>query len=91
VVDVEVVLGHDPKGGDGGQRAAILAIQLVDTVTKRDQLALLPTRQVEIAHQPTRGHHRDPFVVHARPAVLTPSRFRASSRESNMVVLPTWR
>ncbi|MFP5380589.1 MAG: hypothetical protein ACLGHP_12750, partial [Vicinamibacteria bacterium] len=26
VVDVEVVLGHDAEGADGGQRAAVLAV-----------------------------------------------------------------
>jgi hypothetical protein len=29
-VDVEVVLGHDPKGAHGGQRAAVLSVQVVD-------------------------------------------------------------
>ena len=32
VVDVEVLFGHDSERADGGQRAAVLAIQLVDTV-----------------------------------------------------------
>jgi hypothetical protein len=40
-VDVEVVLGHDAEGADGGQRSAVLAIQLIDAVADRDQLALL--------------------------------------------------
>jgi hypothetical protein len=51
VVDVEVVFGHDTEGADGGQRAAILAIQLVYTVTINDQLALLSARQVEVVCQ----------------------------------------
>jgi thioredoxin-like negative regulator of GroEL len=42
--EFEVVLGHDPEGADGGQRPALLAIQLVDAVTKCDQLALLAAR-----------------------------------------------
>jgi hypothetical protein len=51
MVGVEVVLGHDPKRADGGERAAVLSVQLVDTVTDGDQLALLAARQVEVAHQ----------------------------------------
>ena len=72
-IDVEVVLGHDPKGTDGGQRAAVLAVQLVDTVTMQDQLALLAARQVEVAHQALAWIVvAVPFVVHARAAVLRP-------------------
>ena len=48
VVDVEVVLGYDPKGADGGQRAAVLAVQFVDSVAVHNQLALVAPRQVEI-------------------------------------------
>ena len=73
VVDVEVVLGHDPKGADGGQRAAVVAVQLVDAVTVHNQLALLAARQVEVAHQAfTRVVVAVPFVVHALAAVLPP-------------------
>ena len=44
VVDVEVTLGHDPKGADSGQRPAVFAVQLVDAVTDHDQLAFLAAR-----------------------------------------------
>ena len=50
-VDVEVVFGDDPEGADGGQRAAVLAVQLVDAITINDQLPLLAARQVEVVHQ----------------------------------------
>ena len=71
VVDVEVVFGHDPKGADGGQRAAVLAVQLVDTVAIDDQLALLAARQVEVVHQAVARIVVVPvaLVVHARPFV----------------------
>jgi hypothetical protein len=47
----EFVFGHDSERADGGQRAAVLAIQLVHTVAIDDQLALLAARQVEVVHQ----------------------------------------
>ena len=87
VVDVEVVLGHDPEGADGGQRAAVLAVQLVDVVTDHDQLALLAARQVEVAHQALaricrRGPVRRTRALVRRRGPLAVS--RASSRASNM-------
>jgi hypothetical protein len=73
VVDVQIVLGHDTKGANGGQPAIFLAVQLVDAVTDRDKLALLAAGQVEIAHQPlARVVVAVPFVVHACAAVLPP-------------------
>jgi hypothetical protein len=73
VVDVQVVLGHDTKGVNGGQRAAVLAVQLVDAVADRDQLALLSSRQVEVAHRAlARVIVAVPFVVHASAPVLPP-------------------
>jgi hypothetical protein len=51
VVNVEVVLGHHAEGADGGQRAAVLAVQFVDTVAMYDQFALFAARQVEVPHQ----------------------------------------
>ena len=79
VVDVEVVLGHDPKGADGGQRAAVLAVQLVDVVTDHDQLALLAARQIEVAHQALARVVvvAVAFVVHARAAVAPARHGRA--------------
>ncbi|MGH9372153.1 MAG: hypothetical protein ACRD15_11540 [Vicinamibacterales bacterium] len=50
-VDVEVLFGHDTEGADRGQGTAVLAVQLVDTVTINDQLALLAARQIEVVHQ----------------------------------------
>lgn len=52
VVGVELLFGHDSERADGGQRAAVLAIQLADMVAIDDQLALLTARQVEVVHQP---------------------------------------
>jgi hypothetical protein len=76
VIDVEVVLTHDAEGANGGQRAAVLAAQLVDAVTDRDQLALLAARQVEVAHQTlARVVVAVPFVVHARATILPPVTF----------------
>jgi hypothetical protein len=81
VVDVEVVFGHDPEGADGGQRTAILAIQLVYTVTINDQLALLSARQVEVVHQAVARIVVVPvaLVVHARPSVAVFTRITPSS------------
>ena len=72
VVDVEVLFGHDTEGADGGQCTAVLAVQLVDTVTFKDQLALLAARQVEVAHQPVARVVVVPvaLVVHARTPVV---------------------
>ena len=73
MVDVEVVLGHDPKRADGGQRTAVLAVQFVDVVTDHDQLALLTARQIEVAHQALAGIVvAVPFVVHPLAAVFPP-------------------
>ena len=71
MVDVEVVFGHDPKGADGGQRAAVLAVQLVDAVAIDNQLALLAARQVEVVHQAVARIVVVPVavVVHARALV----------------------
>jgi hypothetical protein len=51
VVDVEIVLGHDPKGANGGRRAAVLAVQFVDSVAVHNQLPVLAARQVQVVHQ----------------------------------------
>jgi len=73
VVDVEVVLRHDPKGADGGQRAAVLAVQLIDVVTVHDQFASLAARQVKVPHEAlARVVVAVPFVVHPLAAVLPP-------------------
>jgi hypothetical protein len=62
---------HDPERADGGQRPAVLAVQLVDVITNHDQLALVPARQVEIPHQAlARVVVAVPFVVHTFAAVL---------------------
>ena len=55
MVDIQVLLGYDAKGAERGQRAAVLAVQLVDTVADRDQLPLLPARQVESRIRLSRG------------------------------------
>ena len=63
---------HDAERADDGQRAAVVAVELVDSVAIKNQLPLVAARQVEIAHQ---GFPRIVFipvawVVHARAAVL---------------------
>jgi hypothetical protein len=73
VVDIEVVFGHDAKGADSSQHAAVLAVQFVQTIADHDQLALLAARQVEVAHQPlARVVVAVPFVVHACASILPP-------------------
>ena len=71
VVDVEVPFGHHAEGADGSQRAAVLAVQLVDAITIYDPLALLASRQVEVAHQAVARIVVVPvtLVVHARSPV----------------------
>jgi hypothetical protein len=72
VLDVEFLFGHNTEGADGGQRAAVLAVQLVDTITIYDQLALLASRQVEVVHQAVARIVVVPvtLIVHARPPVI---------------------
>jgi len=41
---IEIVFGHDPKRADGGQRPAVFAVQLVDSVAVNDQFALVAPR-----------------------------------------------
>ena len=80
MVDVEVLFGHDAEGADGGQRAAVLAVQLVDAIAVDDQLALVAARQVEVVHQAVARIVVVPvtLVVHARPPVVAiRSRVRA--------------
>ena len=73
VVNVEVLLGHHAEGADCGQRAAVLAIQLVDTVAMHDQFALFAARQVEVPHQALAWVVvAVAFVVHAFAALLPP-------------------
>jgi hypothetical protein len=60
---------HDPKRTDSGQRTAVFAVKLVDSVAVNDQFPLVATRQVEVAHQAIPRIVFIPFarVVHARP------------------------
>jgi hypothetical protein len=51
VVRAEVLFGHDSERANGGESAAVLAIQIVHTVAIDNDLALLATRQVEVLHQ----------------------------------------
>jgi hypothetical protein len=39
------------NAADGGQRPAVLAVQLVNAIAMDDQFALLAARQVEVPHQ----------------------------------------
>ncbi|MFN2444512.1 MAG: hypothetical protein ABR606_02815 [Vicinamibacterales bacterium] len=67
-VSIEILFGHDAEGADGGQRAAILAAQLVDTVAIDHKLALLAAREVEVVNQRVASVVivSVPLVVHAR-------------------------
>ena len=71
VVGVEVPFGHDTEGPDSGQRAAVLAVQLVSAVAIDDQFALLAARQVDVVHQAVAGVVIIPvaLVVHARALI----------------------
>jgi hypothetical protein len=71
VRNVEIVFGDHPKCTDDSQRAAVFAVELVDSLAIDNQLSLVATRQVEVAHK---GFPRIVFitvawVVHARPFV----------------------
>lgn len=83
---IEIVFRHHRERTNGGQRAAIFAVELVDSIALNNQLPLVGARQVEVAHQ---GFTRIVFitvprVVHAQPvtaavprvvfARITPSR-----------------
>jgi hypothetical protein len=72
VADVEIVLGHDTNGADDSQCSVVLAVQFVDTVTIKDQLALLAARDVEVAHQTVARVVIVPvaLVVHARTPII---------------------
>src|SRR5207248_1692892 len=69
---IEIVFRYDPKRTDGGQRAAVFAVKLVNSVAVNDQFPLVTSRQIEVAHQ---AISRIVFiavarVVHAPPLVL---------------------
>jgi hypothetical protein len=51
VVGVEVLFGYDSERADDGQRAAVVAVQLVHTVAVDDELTFLAARQVEVVSQ----------------------------------------
>jgi hypothetical protein len=42
----EIVFRHDPKRADGGQRAAVFAVELVNSIAVNDQFPLVGPRQV---------------------------------------------
>jgi hypothetical protein len=44
VVGVEVLFGYDSERADGGQRTAVVAVQLVHTVAVDDELTFLAAR-----------------------------------------------
>lgn len=41
---IKIVFRHDAKRADGGQRAAVFAVELVDSVAINDQLPLVAAR-----------------------------------------------
>src|SRR5262249_39848485 len=73
---IEIVFRHDPKGADGGQRPAVLAVQAVHSVAVDDQFALIAAREVKVAHQRGPRIVLVPVarVVHARPFVAAIAR-----------------
>jgi hypothetical protein len=68
---IEIVFWHDPKCTNGGQRAAVFAVQFVDSIAVNDQFAFVAPRQVKVTHQAVPGIVFIPVarVVHARPFV----------------------
>ena len=48
---VQIGLGHNPKGADGSQHAALGAVDLVDTVALPNGPALTATRQVQVLRE----------------------------------------
>jgi hypothetical protein len=51
VVGIEVLFGYDSERADGGQRTAVLAVQLVHTVAIDDELAFVATWKIEVVKQ----------------------------------------
>ena len=82
VVSIEVALGHDTKGADSGQGAAVLAVQVEHAVAVHDQLALVAPRQIEVAHQAIAQVTvvSVPVFVHSRTAVAAFTAARVISR-----------
>jgi len=74
---IRVAFRHDPKGADGGQRPAVFAVQLVDSVAVNDQFAHVTARQVEIKHQRVPWIATVPVarIVHSRLFVTAFARF----------------
>jgi len=85
VLKIDLVFRHDAECADGGQRTAVFAVKLVDSIAIYDQLALVATRQVQVAHQAiarilivslARGVHARPLIT-AIPSLviarITPS------------------
>jgi hypothetical protein len=48
---IEIMFRHDPKRTNGGQRAAVFAVELIHSVAVNDEFTLVTARQVEVAHQ----------------------------------------
>jgi hypothetical protein len=48
---LQIVLRHDAKRADGGQRTAVFTVEFVDSLAIYNQLSLVAARQVEVAHQ----------------------------------------
>ena len=68
---IEIMFRHNPKCTDGGQRAAVFAVQLVDSIAVNDQFAFVAARQVDVAHQGLAAivWIQVAHVVHTRPIV----------------------
>lgn len=91
---IEIVFWHDAKRTDGSQRAAVLAVELVDAIAINNQLSLVATGQVEIARQAVTGVALIPIacVVHARQFVTEiPHVVLARIVPSASDIAPPWR
>ena len=72
---VQIALGHDPKRADGRQRAALVAVDLVDAVALANRPTLASARQVEILREDV-----------ARVAVLVPIAIAAATTTADAAV-----
>jgi hypothetical protein len=70
---IEILFRHDAERTDDGQRAAVFAVKLVDSIAINDQLPLVASRQVEVPHQDVTRVVFIPIarVVHTRPFIAT--------------------
>lgn len=54
LVDIEILFGHDSEGADGLQGTAVLAVQLVETVSYRVAVSMLVGVVLAASYLPVR-------------------------------------